>query len=101
MKQFFGLFFIQAIEFETKLKIIDRKKKKNSTDNKDSEDQKFNIKKSRSRTSQFPFDSFAFSIQFDYHLKRTEPKPIQPNSIKNRIKLNGAQTNGNLVLLYA
>lgn len=44
MKQFFGLFFIQAIEFETKLKIIDLKKK-NSTDNKDSEDQKFNIQK--------------------------------------------------------
>lgn len=97
MKQFFGLFFIQAIEFETKLKIIDREKNKNSTDNKDSEDQKFNIQKVEAEPVNFHSTHSLF--QFDYHLKRTEPKPIQPNSIKNRIKLNGAQTNGNLVLL--
>lgn len=85
MKQFFGLFFIQAIEFETKLKIIDRKKKiqlitktqrtKNSIYKKSKQNQSISIRFIRFFNSiRLPFKenrTEANSAQFDKKLNQT------------------------------
>lgn len=85
MKQFFGLFFIQAIEFETKLKIIDRKKK-NSTDNKDSEVQKFNIQKVEAEPVNFhSIHSLFNSIRLPFKENRTEANSAQFDKKPNQI----------------
>lgn len=85
MKQFFGLFFIQAIEFETKLKIIDRKKKKNQLITKTQRTKNSIYKKSKQNQSiSIRFIRFFNSIRLPFKENRTEANSAQLDKKPNQ-----------------